>query len=469
MSELAILIPTLGRADRLEKVVANISSNTISDHCIYVLYEKSDKKTFEEASRLGIKAIANKEPNTYVSAINLGFRSINEPFVFCGSDDLEFTKGWDQPVLKLLNDGIGFVGVKDGWTITKTGKHASHFAVRRDYIEKQGGPFDQKGVVYSPAYRHFMCDIETEQVAQRRGQFAVADCVVHHHHYVTKDAEKDQTYAEAEPLIRFDTRAWNIRRKNFEMFYFEHLFGGKVSPVNHGKLSIVLPSYNAPNYLKQTIESLYANTYHNFELIIVDDNSNLQTKRVINQSAPNAKKYFNDKQQYVTSVWNKGVKHATGDYVVVINNDIEFSKHWDVSLLAAFQDESVWLSNPFQTDPGCAEPYGRADRAGGINIRGACFALRREAIKQLFPIPAELIMWFNDSYLAWKTEQLGKKSVFVSESVIHHHASRSSNELQNSTGVLNWICRGDALEYERLTGEDQTNLKRVIAKRLGLW
>jgi GT2 family glycosyltransferase len=231
-----------------------------------------------------------------------------------------------------------------------------------------------------------------------------------------------------------------------------------------------LASYNAPRYLKETIECLYATTYHDFELIIVDDNSDLPTKRVINQSAPKAKKYFNDKQQYVTAVWNKGVKHATGDYVVVINNDITFSKHWDVPLIAALdQDEDVWIANPYQTDPACSEPYGKADRAGGIDIRGTCFALKREAIKELFPIPPQLIVWFNDSYLAWKTEELGKKSVFVPGSTIFHHCSKSSTEMEQKTRAFHWICRGDALEYERLTGEDQTHLKRVIAKRLGLW
>ncbi|TJX45299.1 glycosyltransferase family 2 protein, partial [Soehngenia saccharolytica] len=39
------------------------------------------------------------------------------------------------------------------------------------------------------------------------------------------------------------------------------------------KISIIIPVYNSTLYLKQCVESILAQTYHNFEILLVDDGS----------------------------------------------------------------------------------------------------------------------------------------------------------------------------------------------------
>ena len=52
------------------------------------------------------------------------------------------------------------------------------------------------------------------------------------------------------------------------------------------KVTIILPNFNSEKFIDVTINSIINQTYKNWDLIIIDDNSNLKTKNVL-------KKYLN--------------------------------------------------------------------------------------------------------------------------------------------------------------------------------
>ena len=47
------------------------------------------------------------------------------------------------------------------------------------------------------------------------------------------------------------------------------------------KISIVMPNYNSAEFLMSTVKSIKEQSYKNWELIIVDDNSNIETKKIL--------------------------------------------------------------------------------------------------------------------------------------------------------------------------------------------
>ena len=70
--------------------------------------------------------------------------------------------------------------------------------------------------------------------------------------------------------------------------------------VNKIKVDIILPNYNSDQFFSETIDSVLGQTFKNWQLIVVDDNSNLNNKELL-------KKYLNYPQ--IKIIWlkkNKG-------------------------------------------------------------------------------------------------------------------------------------------------------------------
>lgn len=453
---IAILIPTLGRGARIKGVIDNIATTTQLPYTIYFICEPHDTDTISKIPTdiPYVKMILNTYPHTYVSAINHGYRSTKEPYIFCGSDDIEFTKGWDKEASKYFGK-YGFIGVVDSWTITKTGVHASHFFVSREYIQKYSGVFDEKDVIYSSQYQHLNCDIETEQTAMCRGEFVMSKkSIVEHKHWCTQNAQMDQTYMRGMECQGPDGKTYEKRRRNFELYILEDLFRGKVTPTPSGRLTIVLPSYNQVKYLKKTIKSIYTNTYNYFELIIIDDASDQATVEYIKSlTEPNIVKVFNSAQLFVTANWNMGAKLAKNDYVAFLNNDIVLSKYWDVYLCNTLSTQVI-VANPFQTDDGELIPYGKSKRTGSIDVRGTCFMMERATLARMGYFPSKLRHWYSDWWLGWIARETKKKTVYIPDSIVHHYGSKSSTEFENKTNRLRYIIEEDRLEFQKITGLD---------------
>lgn len=93
------------------------------------------------------------------------------------------------------------------------------------------------------------------------------------------------------------------------------------------KLSVIIPTYNAEDYLLEAVDSIKKQTigFENIELILVDDNSNDSTKEILNQLSSN---YDNIKSILLTSnsgtaskPRNEGIKAATSEYIMFLDND----------------------------------------------------------------------------------------------------------------------------------------------------
>ena len=48
------------------------------------------------------------------------------------------------------------------------------------------------------------------------------------------------------------------------------------------RISVIMPTYNASRYIKEAIESILNQTFQDFELLIIDDNSTDETIDIIN-------------------------------------------------------------------------------------------------------------------------------------------------------------------------------------------
>lgn len=88
------------------------------------------------------------------------------------------------------------------------------------------------------------------------------------------------------------------------------------------KVSIVTPTYNGEKFIGDTIRSVLNQTYKNFELIIVDDCSTDNTRKIVKSFSDKRIIYFrNDKNQGGAYCRNLAISKATGDYIAFLDGD----------------------------------------------------------------------------------------------------------------------------------------------------
>lgn len=87
-------------------------------------------------------------------------------------------------------------------------------------------------------------------------------------------------------------------------------------------VSVVMPSYNTARFIKESIQSVQAQTYKNWELIIVDDCSNDGTKEVLDQIDDSRIRYFqNDINSGAAVSRNRAIREAKGKWIAFLDSD----------------------------------------------------------------------------------------------------------------------------------------------------
>ncbi|MFJ5285031.1 glycoside hydrolase family 99-like domain-containing protein [Pseudomonas sp. NPDC088429] len=115
------------------------------------------------------------------------------------------------------------------------------------------------------------------------------------------------------------------------------------------KVSVLVPNYNHERFLRRRLDSIYAQTYQNIEVILMDDCSTDQSRRVLSEYAdkyPDVTiKLFNETNSGgVFRQWAKGIKAATGDLVWIAESDDYCDEHFLQALVRTFEDEAVMLA-----------------------------------------------------------------------------------------------------------------------------
>ena len=90
------------------------------------------------------------------------------------------------------------------------------------------------------------------------------------------------------------------------------------------KVTIILPVYNAENYLKRCIDSILNQTYKDFEIMIINDGSKDSSYEIMTQyekKYPEKIKVINQENKGVAKTRNESIERADSKYIMFIDND----------------------------------------------------------------------------------------------------------------------------------------------------
>src|SRR5205809_3501840 len=93
--------------------------------------------------------------------------------------------------------------------------------------------------------------------------------------------------------------------------------------MNEALVSVIMPAYNAGKFITESIESVIAQTYAYWELLIVDDGSTDNTKNVIQNFSEKDKKirYFFQANGKQGKARNMALSYASGNYIAFLDAD----------------------------------------------------------------------------------------------------------------------------------------------------
>lgn len=273
---------------------------------------------------------------------------------------------------------------------------------------------------------------------------------------------------EAKPYAIESARgavADHLRKHGFEHFTitstraFETIFKITYEIIGDPKISIVIPNKDHVEDLRRCVTSIIEkSTYDNYEIVIVENNS--ETKEIFSyyeelKNNPSIKIVTFKGAFNYSAVNNFGVGAATGDYVLLLNNDTQvITVNWLEELLMYAQREDVgavggklYYADKTIQHAGVVIGLGAHRTAGHTHYRqkrenlgymgrlcyaqdvsavtGACLMVKKKLYEEAGGLDEGFAVSLNDVDFCLKLRQLGYLNVFTPFAELYHYESVS--------------------------------------------
>ena len=227
-------------------------------------------------------------------------------------------------------------------------------------------------------------------------------------------------------------------------------------PHTNPLVSVIVLNFNGADLLPRCIESLYAQSYTNFEIIVVDNASADESLEVLAGYLPSEKLTVvrSETNRGVPGGRNLGVLHARGEIVAFIDNDGYARPGWLDHLVRRFDDETVGavaslvffarkkivvngaggtLNHAgYGGDHGFCRSVEFVDLPGEVLYPMGCgMALRRKLLGQVFPLDDRIFNYYDDVELGIRVWNAGARVVLAPGAWIDHEFSTSDAINQN--------------------------------------
>ncbi|MEK7498787.1 MAG: glycosyltransferase [Patescibacteria group bacterium] len=219
--------------------------------------------------------------------------------------------------------------------------------------------------------------------------------------------------------------------------------------IQKGLVSVIIPTYNASLFVREAIDSVLLQTYHSFEVIVVDDESNDGVSEVMKIYGDRVR-YYEKKHEGVSSARNFGVVHSHGEFIAFLDADDIWNKHKLEKQVPFFSDESIGLVYADMEFFG--EPFRFrffSEMAGGMwggrvaqqLLRGnfigtSSIVIRRTLFEEVGGFPLRVAI--GEDYRTWLKVALRSKIQPAREPLVRYrmHGSQASKDRRKSYEAL---------------------------------
>jgi hypothetical protein len=243
------------------------------------------------------------------------------------------------------------------------------------------------------------------------------------------------------------------------------------------KLSIVIPTYNAHEWIQGCIDSIRLHRPSvPYEIVVVDDKSTDDTVAIVRQQFPDVRLYANERNVGFGKTVNVGLQASSGEHILVLNNDtwmhagaldalIGFlDAHRDVGIVGpkvlsgdgSLQQQCrrriptptaalLYFSGIARMFPKNPSVAGYLMTAANENettevdaVSGACLLVRRQVADTLQGFDPEYYLYGEDMDFCWRAKLAGWKVVYFPGAAITHFGGQGGTAKKKMYATIEW-------------------------------
>ncbi|MBZ5557618.1 MAG: glycosyltransferase family 2 protein [Acidobacteriia bacterium] len=243
------------------------------------------------------------------------------------------------------------------------------------------------------------------------------------------------------------------------------------------KLSIVIPTYNAHEWIAQCLDSIRAHRpTADYEVIAVDDTSSDDTVAIVRDTFPDVRVFSNEKNLGFGRTVNAGLKASKGEYILVLNNDTWMhagALDALIGYLDAHPDTGIVGPKVLSGDgslqqqcrrriptpmaallyfTGVAKLFPKNPNVAGYlmtaadenattevdSVSGACLLVRRSVLETVHGFDEDYFLYGEDMDFCWRTKLAGWKVVYYPQAVITHFGGQGGTGTMRVNATIEW-------------------------------
>ncbi len=231
------------------------------------------------------------------------------------------------------------------------------------------------------------------------------------------------------------------------------------------KVSVIIPAYNRGRMLGRCLGSVLKQKYNNYEVIVVDNNSTDNTRKIIQSFARKNKriKYLFEKKIGAGAARFSGEMNSKGKIILMTDSDCIVPKNWIEEMIEpivkgkaiAVQGikkataRNYWTMHMEQEERRCVSERIKDNKIGLLDT--ANFAIKKSVLKNAgYTNPESSIV--NDLELDARLKIMGYRIFFKKFVVFHHHADSAAGVFRKIfiRGFWNARIRENYRHYKKL-------------------
>jgi len=213
------------------------------------------------------------------------------------------------------------------------------------------------------------------------------------------------------------------------------------------RVTVAIPNWNGARFLRACLDSLRAQTFSDFDVVIVDNGSADESLAILAEHYPEVRVARWAENRGVAAAFNEGVRQCRGELLALLNNDMELEPGWLGAMVVALDGDpqagaaaSKILFIDRKTINSAGDFYRRDGIPGNRGVHeqdrgqydqpayvfgasGGASLFRRHLFDEIGLFDERLVSYLEDVDWAWRLQLAGYRCLYVPGAIAYHWGS----------------------------------------------